>query len=216
MHNRKKIIIGAGGVAVALTMALAAFGPTGAYFSDTAQGSIDGTVGSIKIDGVDRLDLHYNKLLPGESQTVSERYRNTGVNAQDVWVVFNNPDALHALNDLGTYGEFHVAANSIAKFDSANLNDDGDGTPGCRGVFEPAGCWPVPEMILLQSNLAPSAVGTVSFSFSYDGVKTVRQTEAGGGAWNAYPLPTPANPGAAPTESGLPYQIVATQHGQTP
>ncbi|WP_104137789.1 MULTISPECIES: hypothetical protein [unclassified Cryobacterium] len=216
--NRKKTIIGAGGVAVALTMALAALGPTGAYFSDTEQGRIDGTIGSIQVDGVDSLNLHFTNLLPGESQTVSERYKNTGLNAQDVWVVFNDAEALHALNDLGNYGEFHVAANNNAVFDSANLNDDGDlqSPPGCSGIFDPAGCWPVPEKILLQSNLAPSAMGTVSFRFNYNGVLMTGQSEAGGGVWNSYPLPTPANPDAVATESGLPYQIVATQVGQEP
>lgn len=219
MQNPKKMIIGAGGVAVALTMALAALGPTGAYFSDTEQGGIDGTVGSIKIagadgSGTDSLDLAFTNLMPGTVQTVSSRYVNTGLNAQDVWVVFNNEDALHALNDLGKYGEFHVASNGTEIFASTNLNDDADGTPGCGG-FSPTGCWPVPRMIQVGSSVAPGGVGSVSFGFGY-GSQLSGQSEAGGGVWNSYPVKTVAAPNPEVEGSGLPYQIVATQVGQQP
>ncbi|TFD65086.1 hypothetical protein [Cryobacterium sp. Hb1] len=221
MLNRKKAIIGAGGVAVALTMALAALGPTGAYFSDTAQGEVSGTVGSIKIagadgTGTDSLNLAYTNLLPGTTQTVASRYVNTGLNAQDVWVVFNDKDALHALNDLGTYGEFHVAANGKALFDSANLSDDLDDIekPSC-GTLAPTGCWPVPKMIKLESNLAPTAVGSVSFTFGY-AAKMSGQSKLGGGVWNSYPVKTAQTPNAVGAHNGLPYQLVATQVGQKP
>ncbi|MDJ0338576.1 hypothetical protein [Cryobacterium sp. PH31-O1] len=221
MLNRKKAIIGAGGIAVALTMAFAALGPTGAYFSDTAQGAVSGTIGSIKIagadgTGTDSLNLGFTNLLPGTTQTVSSRYVNTGLNAQDVWVVFNDKDALHALNDLGTYGEFHVAANGTALFDSANLSDDQDDTAHLScGTLAPTGCWPVPKMIKLASNLAPTAVGSVSFSFGY-AAKMSGQSELGGGVWNSYPVKTVQVPNPTIKGNGLPYQIVATQVGQAP
>lgn len=219
MLNRKKTILGAGGVAVALTMALAALGPTGAYFSDTAQGTVTGSVGSIKIagadgGGTDQLDLTFTNLLPGTVQTVSSRYVNTGLNAQDVWVVFNDDDALHALNDLGHYGEFHVASNGTEIFASANLNDDADGTPGCGG-FSTTGCWLVPQMIQVGSDVAPGGVGSVSFGFGY-GSQLSGQSAAGGGVWNSYPVGTVAVPNPTIVGNGLPYQIVATQVGHAP
>jgi hypothetical protein len=217
MLNRKKAIIGAGGVAVALTMALAALGPTGAYFSDTEQGSIEGTKGSIKIAGVDNLDLHFTNMLPGELQTVSERYTNNGLSPQDVWVVFNNAEALHALNDEGTFMEFHLAANGTALFDSANLNDNGDGVPGCAGdpEFSPDGCWPLERAYKLQENLAPGSIGQVSFS-AMIAAKAVGQSEVGGGEWLPYPVKQQNGPAVEATDAGLPYQIVATQVGQKP
>ncbi|SFH26856.1 hypothetical protein SAMN05216274_102199 [Cryobacterium levicorallinum] len=214
MLKRNKAIIGAGGVAVALTMALAALGPTGAYFSDTEQGSIDGTKGSIKIAGVDSLDLHFTNMLPGEMQTVSERYVNNGLSPQDVWVVFNNAEALHALNDEGTFMEFHLSANGTALFDSANLNDNGDGVPGCAG-FDPAGCWPLERAYKLQENLAPGSIGKVSFS-AMIAAKAVGQSEVGGGDWLPYPVKQQNGAPVTPTDAGLPYQIVATQVGQEP
>ncbi|TFD25604.1 hypothetical protein [Cryobacterium sp. TMS1-13-1] len=214
MLNRKKAIIGAGGVAVALTMALAALGPTGAYFTDTEQGSIDGTKGSIKIAGVDSLDLHFTNMLPGEMQTVSERYVNNGLSPQDVWVVFNNAEALHALNDEGTFMEFHLSANGTALFDSANLNDNGDGVAGCAG-FDPSGCWPLERAYKLQENLAPGSMGKVSFS-AMIAAKAVGQSEVGGGDWLPYPVKQQNGAPVTPTDAGLPYQIVATQVGQEP
>lgn len=219
--TRKKLAVGVGGAAVALTLSLVSLGSTGAYFSDTHQGGVTGTVGSIKVvgsggTGANNLDLNYNGLLPGTPQTVTAGYQNTGVSPQDVWVVFNNVDALHALNDLGTYGEFHVKANGTPLFDSANLNDGlhNPAAPSC-GALDPAGCWPVPKMIKVASNVGPTASGTIDFTFGY-AAKLKGQSPAGGGAWNSYPVATTPNPNPVIAGNGLPYQIVATQVGQTP
>lgn len=183
---------------------------TGAFFSDSHNGTISGTVGSIKIvgsggTGPEGLNLSYDGLLPGAPQTQTIHYQNTGTSPEDVWVVFNNADALHALNDLGTYGEFHIAANGDQVFDSTNLNDN---AANSCGPLSPAGCWPVPRANKVASNVAPGASGSIDLTFGYAG-KLKTQSPAGGGVWNAYPV-------SAPTASGLPYQLVATQHGQTP
>ncbi|WP_156109725.1 hypothetical protein [Cryobacterium sp. MLB-32] len=225
MKSRKKMIFGAGGVAVALSMALAALGPTGAYFTDTAQGQVSGTVGSIKVagtdgTGTDSLGLTFTNLLPGTPQTVTSRYTNTGLNNQDVWVVFNNPEALHALNDLGTYGEFHLAANGTALLDSTNLSDGKSNvavTDNTCGPFGPSAglCNPLLPSYKLASDMAPGVSGNVSFTFAYAG-KLVKQSEAGGGTWNAFPVAQKNQPAPTIAGYGLPYQIVATQVGQTP
>jgi hypothetical protein len=124
--------------------------------------------------------------------------------------------ALHALNDLGTYGEFHVKANGTQLFDSANLNDGlhNPAKPSC-GPFDPTGCWPLPKMIKIASNVGPTAGGSVDFTFGYAS-KLSGQSPTGGGAWNSYPAPTVPNPTPVIAGSGLPYQLVATQVGQTP
>ncbi|MDJ0323776.1 hypothetical protein QMG61_08380 [Cryobacterium sp. PH31-AA6] len=220
-NTRKKWAVGAGGAAIALTFSLVSLGTTGAYFSDTHQGDITGTIGSIKVvgsagTGTESLDLNFTGLLPGTPQTVTAGYQNTGASPQDVWVVFNNVDALHALNDLGTYGEFHVKANGTALFDSANLSDDMDDPANLScGPIAPTGCWPVPKMIKIASNVGPSASGTVDFTFGYAS-KLKGQTAAGGGVWNSYPVSTVPKPNPVVVGSGLPYQLVATQVGQTP
>lgn len=209
-RTTKKLTFAAAMVAAALGLAVAGSSLTGAYFSDTKQGDVTGTVGSIKItgnggNGANGLDVQFNNLLPGEVQTKTVNFANTGNNPEDVWVVFNNPDALHALNNLGTYGEVHLSASGTPVFDSANLNDNSGNS--C-GPLSPQGCWPVPQKVKLVSNLAPGAGGTFSFGFSYAS-KLQAQSPAGGGAWNSYPL-------VSPTASGLPYQLVAVQTGQTP
>ncbi len=114
------------GAAVALM--LLGFGATGAYFSDTSDGAITGTIGSIRIvtaggSGIDGMNFTFNNLLPGEPQTATVTYYNSGANPQDVWLKFPNATALSALNTLGTYGEIHVVSNGTEIFASANLND---------------------------------------------------------------------------------------------
>ena len=214
MLNRKKAIIGAGGVAVALTMALAALGPTGAYFTDTEQGNITGNLGSIEVTS-EKTELAYTNLLPGEPQTVTADFTNTGVNNQDVWVVFNNEKALHALNNLGKYGNFKVVSSGTEIFASTNLQDgEWRATNSCGDFFEQAnrGCWPLREAYKLVSGLGSGASADVSFTFAYGAAMT-----SGAGAWNQYPVQYHGGEEFPAAEGyGLPYQIVATQVGHAP
>lgn len=222
------------GLALAATVAIlggtawVAAGTTGAYFSDTHMGSITGTVGSIKVTpyggaGAEGMDLSFTNMLPGVPQTVKVNYQNTGANNEDVWIVFDNATALSALNSLGTYGEAHLSANGTALFDSANLND----RSATCGAFSPIlpGCWPLAKQYLVAANLAPGATGNASFTFML-----ASKTKAAAAAFNPYPVSSvgyvddpnhnkddqnyvSAEDGSG---SGLPYQIVATQHGVTP
>ncbi len=221
MHKSFKIkaLSIAASVALLGGTAFLASGATGAYFSDTHDGNISGTVGNIHVSpfgggGANGTDLAFTNMLPGVAQTVKLKYQNTGSARQDVYIVFNNATALGALNDLGHYGEAHLSANGTALFDSANLKD----SPSC-GAFAPAGCWPLKSQYLIASNVAPGGIGDISFSFNYTG-KLKAQAPAGAAApvWNTYPAAdgqAVVNP-ADGTGSGLPYQIVATQHGITP
>jgi hypothetical protein len=207
------------GAALAVSVALLggtawlAAGATGAYFSDTHNGTISGTVGSIRVTpyggaGSDGMDLAFTNLLPGVPQTISVSYKNTGANAEDVYIVFNNATALSALNNLGTYGEAHLSANGTPLFDSANLND----RISTCGTLSPSGCWPLASQYLVASSLAPGAAGTVSFTFNY----ASKLTTQGPAVWNTYPVAGQATSDPGVGGSGLPYEIVATQHGVTP
>jgi hypothetical protein len=217
---KTKIIALAGSVAVLGGAAWVASGTTGAYFSDTHTGSITGTVGSIRVTpyggaGADGTDLAFSNLLPGAAQTVTVNYQNTGRDTEDVYVVFNNPTALSALNSLGTYGEAHLSADGNALFDSANLND----RASTCGAFDPSGCWPLKSVYLVKSGVVAGGSGTISFSFAYASkLKTQGAVGSPAPAWNAFPalggqVTTNAADGSG---SGLPYQIVATQPGVTP
>lgn len=219
-HFKVKALSIAASIAMLGGTAFLASGATGAYFSDTHSGAISGTIGNIHVtpfggSGADGTTLAFTNLLPGAAQTVKLSYKNTGSDPQDVYIVFNNATALSALNNLGRFGEAHLFANGNALFDSANLKDSAN---SC-GAFSPAGCWPLKKQYLLASNVPAGATGDVSFSFNYTG-KLKGQAPAGAAAaiWNTYPVPdgqTTVND-ADGTGAGLPYQIVATQHGITP
>ncbi|MGH3002594.1 MAG: hypothetical protein ACRDM1_08060 [Gaiellaceae bacterium] len=227
MRGSTAVRFGVWGATLAALAALVivATGMTGAYFSDTHQGDITGNLGSIKVTpsggtGADGTDFSFSNMLPGEPQTATIQYQNTGLNSEDVWLVFNNATALSALNNLGSYGEVHVS-NGHALFDSANLNDR---TPTC-GAFSPTGCWPLPSRIKVGTSIASGAGGFVKFTFDYAG--KLSNPAAEGAPFNVYPVPagaySPANPdgqftvnAADGSGSGLPYQLVATQVGQTP
>ncbi|MET4702983.1 hypothetical protein [Frigoribacterium sp. UYMn621] len=201
--------------------AFLASGATGAYFSDTHSGNISGTVGNIHVvpfggGGATGTDLAFSNLLPGVAKTVTLKYKNTGSDNQDVYIVFNNATALSALNDAGTFGEVHLAANGTPIFDSANLNDHL--SPLHCLTFDPSGCWPLKSQYLLASNVAPGATGDVSFSYTIAG-KYKGQAAAGAAAapWNSFPVAGQTTTNSADgTSAGLPYEIVATQHGITP
>ncbi|MGN6445561.1 hypothetical protein [Amnibacterium sp.] len=195
-----------------------ASGTTGAYFSETRTGSVTGTIGSIHVTtsggiGNDNADVAFTDLLPGQPQTVTLKYSNSGSSPEDVYVVFNNPTALSALNNLGTYGEVHLAANGNALFDSANLND----RASTCGAFAPTGCWPLKSQYLVARNVPAGAGGNVKFTFQYAS-KLKSQPAAGTtAAWNQYPVSGQTTTNAADgTGSGLPLQVVATQPGVTP
>ncbi|MET0838274.1 MAG: hypothetical protein ABWY19_05790 [Marmoricola sp.] len=189
--------VGALGTSAALIGATVA--GTGAYFQDsTDTSSIKGTMGDIQVEGVGGLDMVFDKMLPGETHSKTVEYRNSGVNKQDVWLVFTDAkqlgskDAKSGINSLGTYGEIHIASNGAQKFDSANLNDNASSCP--PGAGNPA-CNPLPAKIKLVENLTPDQHSVFSFSF--------KPSEKFTGIQNAAIL-------------GLDYKLVATQHGIDP
>lgn len=210
--KHRKVIALAASITVAGGLVAAASGATGAFFSDTKSGTITGTIGNVSIQtsggaGTDHLDIIFNGLMPGVRKTATIHYKNTGTSNQDIYLVFPNATALSALNELGTYGEVHIASNGTEIFADANLNDKpNNGTVG------------VPRQLLLASNVAPGHSGVATFSFNYAG-KLGGSAVSGGGVFNTYPAPdgkqttTNASDG---TGNGLPYQIVATQVGIQP
>jgi hypothetical protein len=169
--------------------------------------------------------------MPGEPQTVTFDYKNIGSGVQDIWITFPNNAALHALNNLGRYGYLKITDSSSGViFESSNLNDGRtrpltDPNPNSCGVYPvgfgptPPLCWPLPAQKLVRNNLAVGAEGTVSITFAYSNLFTGTGLMPDGSQvlWNQYPVPatygTDLNGGSG---NGLPYNVVATQVGQTP
>jgi hypothetical protein len=209
--------------------AFVASGSTGAYFSDTHTGSISGTIGSIRItpsggtestDG-SFMDLAFSNLLPGDPQTVTVNYQNTGSDPEDVYVVFPNATALSALNSLGSYGTVHLssAGNGAVGdvFDSANLNDSPSCPPGSTSTKYPTPCEALPSQLLVASNVSPGGSGSFSFSFNYASKLSTQPSLGTTAYWNVYPQTGDTTINSADgTGNGLPYEIVATQPGVTP
>jgi hypothetical protein len=220
----------AGTVALLGVTAFVASGSTGAYFSDTHTGAISGTIGSIRItpsggtasaDG-SLMDLSFNNLLPGDPDTVTVNYQNTGNNPEDVYVVFPNATALSALNSLGSYGTVHLSSAGTGSvgdvFDSANLNDNGTSCPvGSTDPSHPTPCEPLPGQLLIASNVGPGAGGSFSFSFNYASALSTQPAIGTTADWNTYPQAGQTTVKSSDgTGNGLPYEIVATQQGVTP
>lgn len=225
MSRTLKVKLGALGASSLLLVgvAVAAIGLTGAYFSETKAGEIKGNTGSIHVatsggEGVNGLTFDFKDLLPGEPQTATAHYENTGLNNEAVWVVFNNAEALHSLNNLGSYGEVTLRSDGKSIFHSVNLDDNLPPASGTCGEFTPKevepgvfGCWPLKEKYLLAADIAPGATGNMQFSFAY--ASKLKSPAAEDQPFNAYP------PEVEPSQvkgTGLPYEIVATQVGQQP
>ena len=183
-------------------------GQTGAYFSDSHDGNVTGSIGSIRINPTSGTNFSFDNLLPGDPQTVTLTYSNSGKNVEDVWLAFPNKTALSALNNLGTYGELHVVSNGTEIFGSNNLNDN---TTTC-----PTGCNPLPAKLKLASNVAPGATGAVKLTFGYAS-KLKTQDPTGTATFNTYPVAGQTVVNASDgSGSGLPLRLVATQVGQQP
>lgn len=226
------------GLALVATVALLggtawiAAGTTGAYFSDTHDGAINGSIGSIQVTangshGEPLDQLSFKDMIPGDSQTVTVNYLNSGKNTQDVWITFPNVTALSALNNLGSFGEASLATPAGVIFHSVNLYDNAArcGTFG-SGVNPVSGlhlCNPLLARYRVAKSVAPGHGGSVSFTFNYAGKMTTAPT-----VFNAFPVSAQAYDPAHPNNNdqtyltdhtpghGLPFQIVATQENQQP
>ena len=205
MAMRLAGFIGAAGLTAALVGSAVA--GTGAYFSDSAPGTINATLGSIKLNTANTA-LSFNNLLPGESGTQAAQFGNSGTNPEDVWVVFNQADIgdhnhltdTNLINDHGTYGEALVKSGGVDLFYSNNLNDDSVSCPPGAGALEvpPRACAPLPHMIKLAENLAPGQLS--DFTFTYTVAAKLKDAAAEGHL----------------AFQQIHYTIVATQHGITP
>ena len=226
---RKALTATALGAAAFALVAVAA-GTTGAYFSESAPGAINGTLGSVHL-ATGPTTFNWTNMMPGEPKSATVDFQNSGTGNQDFYLVFKNVPALHAINNLGSYGEAHIAdGNGVHLFDSTNLQDGRHQTATTTttdtcGGFTPAGCWPIPVSLKLASNVAFFAWNSFTFSFNYPGkLGGIPGKISGGGSFNTYPLSgtdiwagaAGAADGAGPAGAGLPYDIVAVQVGQTP
>jgi hypothetical protein len=213
------VALGASGALIA-----SATGATGAYFTDSHSGTVQSSTGTVRVN-TSALTLNFTNLLPGEFQTNDVNYTAAGTGAEDIWLVLPAGGA-YAFNGvaggpggdaaLGRYGHFAVSspAGSFTSFNLATVGTvtphlgpscsvDGNGHGGSsaqaadRSDYSVPFC-PVPNAILLSSNLTYGQSGTAHITFGF--TKLMND----------------------PAQQGLPlapiaqFQIVATQHGVLP
>jgi hypothetical protein len=242
MRKSIKMKVGAVGTALAVTggLAVIASGTTGAFFSETQPGTVTGTIGAVHVL-TSNTTFAWTNMMPGEQKSATVNFTNTGTGPQDFYLVFPNGPALHALNNLGSFGEVHVvggvvggqAGTMLDLFDSTNLQDGRtkENQNSCGDVFSPRidttphGCWPLPDKLKIAGTVDVGARVSVSFTFNYAGklgdahIPQGWPSSSGGGIFNTYPLTNGEAFGAdlaGTPAAGLPFQIVAVQVGQTP
>ena len=214
--SRTTRVLAAAGIAAGL--AIMATGTTGAYFSESTDGGITGTVGAVHLS-VPNSTFAWTNMMPGVADSAKVDFTNVGTGHQDFYLVFPNATALSALNDLGEFGEVHIAINGQEQFASKNLNDRyACGTAGNAGV---ATICPVPQQMLLASDVAVGATNSFTFAFNYasklGSATASHSASSGGGVFNTYPAADgqkTIEPGV--TGSGLPFRVVAVQVRQQP
>jgi len=207
-----RVLVAAG---IAASLAIMATGTTGAYFSESKDGGITGTVGAVHLS-VPNSTFAWTNMMPGVADSAKVDFTNVGTGHQDFYLVFPNATALSALNDLGTFGEVHIAVNGVEQFASANLSDRYPcGTPGNTGV---ATVCPVPQQMLLASDVAVGATNSFTFAFNYASKLGTASHSSGGGVFNTYPAADGQKTIVAGdgTGNGLPFRVVAVQVGQQP
>ena len=133
---------------------------TGAYFSDSERGGVARTFGSIEVSTTN-LNFEWDKMLPGVWDTASITVTNTGANAQDVYLAFDDTNGQWSdLNTLGTYGEMEI--NGV---NYNNLNNKyPQGTPPNPGQIA---IDYVPLINEIKTNLAPDAEYTFDVKFRF-------------------------------------------------
>jgi hypothetical protein len=198
---------------------------TGAYFTDSHNGSINASTGRIEVDVTPASgDLNFTNLLPGEYQKQTITYYAHPIGGkEDIWLVF--PNAGHAgdafastpqggQTPLGRYGHLQVASSAGANFVSSNLSlspnggyadpgscsidangDGGSATTADSTASVVPYCAPA-GAILLQTGMSEGDTGTTDITFGF--TKILKSGQNG-------PL------GAVES-----YKIVATQQGVRP
>jgi hypothetical protein len=166
---------------------------TGAYFTDSHNGSMTATTGHVSVavapaDG----QLNFTGMLPGDYQSKNVDYVAQGTGAEDIWLVFPTNGSAEAFvgsagdaagGGLGRYGHFELSSTNGAYFTSYNLNNPAPGGTKCPidanghggSNAQPTSpsdtttanyCAPA-NAILLASGLTNGQGGTATFTFGF-------------------------------------------------
>jgi hypothetical protein len=160
MHRKKalKLTGFAGALCASAALVGISVSGTGAYFTDSHDGSISANSGHLKLTNVTNTNLNFADLMPGQDQTANIDYSVDVSSGQvDLWMVFDptssgyghftgqkgkayGPES-YTDGGMGRYGHFAVGNGSDVAFQSYNLqiaanpsDNCSDGTvPGADG-----------------------------------------------------------------------------------
>ncbi len=193
---------------------------TGAYFTDSEDGTLSGNAGHLTVDKRSNYSLSFENLVPGEYKSRDVNYHTAGDTNEDIWLAFPDGEAYakfsgakngtyYADGGMGRYGHFEVKNNAgTSLFSSYNLQSEADGSSGCANanghgfgrqatsVSDTPPLCGVPHYILIESDVPSNTDAKLTMVFGVTG----RQTDQGQSA-------PPAQ---------VPFQVVATQHGVRP
>ena len=163
---------------------------TGAYFTDSHDGTLTASSGHMAINTSGISSVSFDNLNPGQyvDKTISYHAQNANTTKTDIWLYFPdraayqaftgaNGDTIYPSGGLGQYGRFAVTAPA-GNFSSYNLANASHDVSGCadangHGSNGPEsglhandnGYCGVPRYILVQKNLAPGHDGSFKMTF---------------------------------------------------
>jgi hypothetical protein len=205
-----------GSLAAGAALVGAAVTGTGAYFTDSHNGSLTASSGHLTMD-VSNTTLSFSDLMPGVDKTNNIDFKVSSEGRSDVWVTFDptSPAYLQFTGakgvepvpggGLGRFGHFAVSVNGGNPiFESYNLQNgtgcgvDAFGNGGSNQQATASDLFPplcgVPAAIRIASNLSDGQSATLNVTFGATGKQTAQR---------------------APIAS-VPFKIVATQAGVRP
>ncbi len=212
----------AGALGLSAVLVTTAVQGTGAYFTDSHDGTMTISSGHLKLHGVGSPTLNYNGLMPGKNVTKDLAYTvDVSSDTADVWMVFDQTDSGYldftGADGMGRYGYFKVSdsnggrafrsgtlryADSTLTRQPSDCSVDSFGRGGSDWIatdhttaVNVSGFCGVPGAIRLASDLSDGATGTISVTIGLNGYMQTQQDQ---------------------TEPTVPFHIVGTQHNVLP
>jgi hypothetical protein len=231
-----------GALGVSTVLVTTAIQGTGAYFTDSHDGSVSGTSGTLKLAISGSTTLDWNNLEPTKYQDKEIKFAPTSATTlnEDVWLVFDSstyaygvftgtnkvaPDVYNGWTDggMGRYGHFAVAVNDATIFQSYNLQlpaGHESGVPGWTSTGANNTCT-VTSSGHGGSAYQPSSTTDKPAECGVPSMIKLASNVKPHTGWNSLDITfgitgraTDQNPKA--WASNVPFQIVATQVGVMP
>lgn len=199
---------------------------TGAYFTDSRDGSIASNSGHLTLSGVGQTNLNFAELMPGTDQSATVPYTvNVSSGKVDVWMVFDTTSSQYGHfsgtfgkdyggytdGGMGRYGHFQVGDDHGVAFRSHNLQMPASGVNCADGTAPDANGDGGSDIADLSGPSASAECGVPGAILVTAGL-----TDGATGHVNVVFGLSAKQTQQNQTEWTVPYKLVATQAGQRP